>query len=440
MNKNDIISVAASDYNEQAYAVCKHEGFVVFVKDMMIGEVAEVRIEKVSERHAYGRIHSLIESSVNRINPRCPIASKCGGCQIQHMDPQAQLKFKKNHVVSLFKRNLNMEIDPVIHGMEDPWFYRNKTQVPFDITKRTIDYGFYRSHTHDILPFTTCYIQSDDSNTILFDIKTFYDASAIKPTGLRTVLIKKAFSNGQLMVVFVSRKDSLPNQKQLIEELQQKHPMIKSFVLNINTREDNVILGDRYIVLSGQSNITDQLSDLKFEISAASFFQVNPIQAEKLYASALDMAKLKSTDIVMDLYCGIGTIALMAASKVKAVIGVEIVADSIEDAKRNATLNNITNVSWMCMDAAKAVDTIIENKTKVSVLIVDPPRKGLDESSRNAILKLKPKKIVYVSCDPGTLVRDLKIFSESYTIEHVELTDMFPQTVHVETVCLMKIK
>jgi 23S rRNA (uracil1939-C5)-methyltransferase len=333
-----------------------------------------------------------------------------------------------------------MEIDPVIHGMDDPWFYRNKTQVPFDITKRTIDYGFYRAHTHDILPFTTCYIQSDDSNTILFDIKTFFDASAIKPTGLRTVLIKKAFSNGELMVVFVSRKDSLPNQKQLIEELQQKHPMIKSFVLNVNTREDNVILGDRYILLSGQSVITDKLSDLKFEISAASFFQVNPIQAEKLYASALNMAKLKSTDIVMDLYCGIGTIALMAALKVKTVIGVEVVSDSIEDAKRNAALNNITNVSWMCMDAAKAVDTVIENKTKVSVLIVDPPRKGLDESSRNAILKLKPKKIVYVSCDPGTLVRDLKIFSESYTIEQVELMDMFPQTVHVETVILLQLK
>jgi len=437
MNKNDIIAVAASDYNEQAYAVCKSEGFVVFVKDLMIGEVAEINIEKVSERHAYGRIQKLIDPSAHRVTPRCPLASKCGGCQIQHMDPQAQLDFKKNHVISLFKRNLNKDIDPVIHGMQDPWFYRNKTQVPFDVTKRTIDYGFYRSHTHDILPFTTCYIQSDESNAILLDIKRFYDASAIKPSGLRTVLIKKAFSSGELMVVFVSRKETLPNQKQLLEELTASHPQIKSFVLNLNTREDNVVLGDKYIPLTTQSVITDTLGGLKFEISAASFYQVNPVQAAILYESALRLAKVSKKDTVLDLYCGIGTIALLAASKAKKVIGVEIVKDAIEDAARNAALNAITNVEWLHADAGKAVETLIENKTKIEIVVVDPPRKGLDETTRNAILTLKAPKVVYVSCDPGTLVRDLKILSEHYTIENIELTDMFPQTIHVESVVLL---
>jgi len=440
MNKNDIIAVAASDYNEQAFAVCKNEGFVVFVKDMMIGEVAEINIEKVSERHAYGRIHKLVDPSKDRVVPRCPLASKCGGCQIQHMSYEAQLDFKKKHVTSLFKRNLNLDIDPVIHGMDDPWFYRNKTQVPFDVTKRTIDYGFYRSHTHDILPFTTCYIQSDESNSILLDIKRFYDASAIKPNALRTVLIKKAFSTGELMVVFVSRKDSLPNQKQLLEELTRDHPMIKSFVINVNTREDNVVLGDTYIPLTKQTVITDTLGGLKFEISAASFFQVNPIQAAVLYESALSVAKVGPKDTVLDLYCGIGTIALLAASKAKKVIGVEIVKDAIEDASRNAALNGISNVEWIQADAGKAVETLIENKTKIDVLVVDPPRKGLDETTRKAILTLKAPKVVYVSCDPGTLVRDLKILSELYSIEKIELTDMFPQTVHVESAVLLTIK
>jgi 23S rRNA (uracil1939-C5)-methyltransferase len=437
MNKNEIISVAAMDYNEQAYAVCKHEGFVVFVKDLMIGEVAEVRLEKVSERHAYARIVTMVNASKDRVEPRCPIAYKCGGCQIQHMNAQAQLDFKKMHVQSLFKRNLAMDINPKIHGMEDPWFYRNKTQVPFEITKRTIDYGFYRAHTHDILPFSTCYIQSDDSNSILLDIKRFYDANAIKPTGLRTVLVKKAFSTGELMVVFVCRRDSLPSQKQLVEELQAKHPMIKSIVINVNDREDNVILGDRYIPLTTQSVITDTLSGLKFEISAASFFQVNPKQAEILYESALKMAKLKATDTVLDLYCGIGTIALLAAQKAKAVIGVEVVQDAIEDAKRNATLNGVNNVEWIKTDAGVAVKGLIESKRKINLVVVDPPRKGLDETTRNAIIELKAPKVIYVSCDPGTLVRDLKILQEHYKIEDVELTDMFPQTIHVETVVLL---
>ncbi len=437
MKKNDIISVAAGDYNEQAAAVCKHEGFVVFVKEMMLGEVAEIRLEKVSERHAFGRIVTMINPSPKRITARCPIAYKCGGCQLQHMSYDAQLEFKKNHVQSLFKRHLALDIDPEILGMEDPWFYRNKTQVPFEITKRTIDYGFYRAHTHDILPFTTCYIQSDESNTILLDIKHFYDANAIKPTGLRTVLIKKAFSTGELMLVFISRKDSLPAQNQLIEELMKKHPSIKSIVLNVNTREDNVTLGDRYISLTPQSVITDHLSGLKFEISTASFFQVNPVQAEKLYAKALEFAQIKSTQTVLDLYCGIGAIALLAAQKAKAVIGVEIVSEAIEDAKRNASLNQIENVEFMKADSGEAIKTLIETKRKIDLVFVDPPRKGLDETTRNAILELKAKKVVYISCDPGTLVRDLKILSTLYKIEKVSLTDMFPQTTHVEIVVLM---
>lgn len=437
MHKNDLIAITAIDYNDQAYAVCRHEGFVVFVKDLMIGETAEVRIEKVSERHAFGRIQTLVTISLDRVQPRCPLASKCGGCQIQHMSDKTQLGFKKNHVISLFKRHLNLDIDPVIHGMDDPWFYRNKTQVPFEVTKRTIDYGFYRAHSHDILPFNTCYIQSDESNAILLAIKNFYDAQTIKPTGLRTVLIKKAVKTNDLMVVFVSRKEKLPNQEHLIQTLTKDFPQIKAILLNVNTREDNVILGDKTISLTPQSVITDELGGLSFEISAESFFQVNPSQAEVLYQSALTMAKLTKKDTVLDLYCGIGTIALLAAQKAKKVIGVEIVPEAIEDAKRNAILNKADNVEWLCADAGEAAKTLIDQETKIDVLVVDPPRKGLDDSTKKAILALQPKKVVYVSCDPGTLVRDLKELSSQYDIKNVELTDMFPQTVHIETVVLM---
>lgn len=437
MNRNDLLTLTAMDYTEHALGVAKIDGFVVFVNGLMLGESGIVRIEKVTAHHAFGTLTELITSSPDRVNPRCPIADQCGGCQLQHMNADHQRLFKKRHVQSLFKRQLNIDIDPIIHGMEDPWFYRNKSQVPFDVTKRTLTYGFYRPRSHDILPFETCFIQSEESNRILRFIADFYDGKAIQPTGLKTVLIKKARSTGELMVVLVSAKPKLPNQVVLVESLQKHFPTIKSVILNVNPREDNVILGDEYIPLTPSTTITDELNGLTFEISAPSFYQVNPAQAEVLYASALRLANFSKNDTVLDLYCGIGTIALSAARVVNSVIGVEIVEAAIEDAKRNATLNAITNVRWIMGDAGEAVQTLLNEGLTIDAVIVDPPRKGLDALSKTALLTLLPKKIIYVSCDPGTLVRDLKELSEQYTIEGVELTDMFPQTVHVECAVLM---
>ncbi len=437
MNRNDLLTLTAIDYTENALGVAKVDGFVVFVNGLMVGESAIVRIEKVTAHHAFGSVTELITPSPERVIPRCPIADQCGGCQLQHMNATHQLAFKKAHVQSLFKRHLDLDIDPIIHGMEDPWFYRNKSQVPFEVTKRSLTYGFYRPRSHDILPFETCFIQSDESNRILRFIADFYERKAIQPTGLKTVLIKKARSSRELMVVLISAKPKLPNQASLVESLLSTFPTIKSIILNVNTRNDNVILGDEYIPLTPQTNITDELNGLRFEISAPSFYQVNPIQAEVLYESALHLAKLTKKDTVLDLYCGIGTIALSAAQKVKSVIGVEIVEAAIDDAKRNAQHNGISNVRWIVGDAGQAVQTLMEERLPIDAVIVDPPRKGLDPLSKQALLTLMPKKIIYVSCDPGTLVRDLKELSEAYTIKAVELTDMFPQTVHVETVCLL---
>ena len=440
MNRNDLLTLTAIDYTENALGVAKIDGFVVFVNGLMMGESAIVRIEKVSAHHAFGSVTELITSSPDRVIPRCPIADQCGGCQIQHMNATHQLAFKKAHVQSLFKRHLDLDIDPVIHGMEDPWFYRNKSQVPFEVTKRSLTYGFYRPRSHDILPFETCFIQSDESNRILRFIADFYDGKAIQPTGLKTVLIKKARSTAELMVVLVSAKPKLPNQAVLVESLLKHFPTIKSVVLNVNTRTDNVILGDEFFALTPQTTITDKLNGLRFEISAPSFYQVNPIQAEVLYTSALRLANFSKNDTVLDLYCGIGTIALSAAGHVKSVIGVEIVEAAIDNAQRNATLNGITNVRWMVADAGQAVQTLLSEGLSVDAVIVDPPRKGLDAITKEALLTLCPKKIIYVSCDPGTLVRDLSELRDKYTIEGVELTDMFPQTVHVESVVLLLLK
>lgn len=439
MKKNDSIILTAIDYTEKAQAVCKIDNRVVFVPDMLIGEIAEVLILKVNTNVAYGKVQKILSASPDRVAPRCPIATQCGGCQLQHMNPSHQLSFKENHVKQLFKRSLGYadEFDPIL-GMEDPWFYRNKSQVPY--APETNSFGFYRAHSHDILPFESCFIQSEDSNRILKSIQDFYQTRAIKVDNLRTVLIKKGFKSQELMAVLIVRNTRLPLKEDLVQSLQAEYPNLKAILLNINNREDNVVLGDRYIPLTVHETIQDELNGLSFKISAPSFFQVNPVQTEKLYGRAIEYAALKKTDIVLDLYCGLGTIASFAALKAKKVIGVEVLEQAIEDAKVNAELNQLTNLEWMVGDAASATQILIENKQKIDVIVLDPPRKGLDPLTIEAILTLKPKRLVYVSCDPGTLVRDLKVLTETYTLEKVGCVDMFPQTVHVETVTLLKLK
>lgn len=437
MQKNETLTLTAIDYTEQAHAVCKLEGFVVFVPGMMIHEVAEVLILKVNKNLAYGKVTRLLKANPDRQMPLCPIADKCGGCQLQHMTYDHQLEFKSNHVKSLFKRTLNYEgpFDP-IEGMDNPWYYRNKAQVPFDATA-DINYGFYRAHSHDLLPMEKCYIQDEDSNAILKEIKAFYIKHDTTTDLIRTVLIKKGFETQELMVILVVRSEDLPLKDELVKYLQIKFTNLKAILLNINAREDNVILSDEYVSLTKTTTIKDSLGHLTFQVSAPSFYQVNPTQAEVLYAKALEYANLKGTETLLDLYCGVGTIALFASLKVKQVIGVEVVQAAIEDAKINASLNRIKNVEWLCADAGQAVEQLLERKLNPDVVIVDPPRKGLDETTRQAILKLLPQKLVYVSCDPGTLVRDLKQLTYAYNIEKVACVDMFPQTFHVETVVLM---
>ncbi len=440
MEKNEILSLKALDYTEQGLAVCKHEGFVVFVKDMLIDEEANVQILRVNKRQAYGRVKEFTKKSDKRVVPTCPIAYACGGCQIQHMSYEHQLEFKSNHVKHLFERSFDKlpKISPIV-GMEEPWFYRNKSQVPFE-TKHGLNYGFYRAHSHDILPFETCYIQNDESNKILAFIRNFYITKEVEPTDLRHVLIKKGIVSQEIMVVLIHRTKQLPLQDELVEALKAEFPLIKAILLNVNSGDDNVVLGKKTHQLTKDSTITDTLGEFTFQISATSFYQVNPVQAKKLYDTAIDFAKIKKTETVLDLYCGIGTIALFASKKAKQVYGVEINAQSIEDAKINAELNNITNIDFVAADAAVAAKTFMDNNIQMDVIVVDPPRKGLDQATIDSILALEPSRLVYVSCDPSTLVRDCVLLQDKYTVKKIQPVDMFPQTFHVETVVLLEKK
>lgn len=434
MKKNELLRLTAVDYTHDGLAVCKTEGFVVFVKGLLIDEMAEVRILKVLARHAFGKVEKLVSRSVERVEPRCPLANSCGGCQLQHMSAKHQSEFKMKQVQNQFAHHLNFhEVEDII-SMEDPWSYRNKAQVPFVYQNNTLQYGFYREHSHDVLPMLRCDIQDDDANKILISIRDFYQTRVQSAQALRHVLIKKGFTTQALMVVLIARSSTLEDESLLVETLQRTHPNIKAILINHNTRQDNVILGDTFRPLTPEDKIIDELDGLKFEISASSFYQVNPLQAVKLYQKAIELAEISREDRVLDLYCGIGTIALFASQHAKSVVGIEINPDAIEDAKRNAKLNQIRNVSFI---AQKASD-LIKQADHFDVVIVDPPRKGLDEQTRQVLLELQAKRLVYVSCNPSTLVRDLKDLSASYMIERVVPVDMFPQTYHVETVVKLK--
>lgn len=434
MNKNEHLVLQAIDYTDQAHGVCKHEGFVIFVPNMMIGEEAEVILVKVAAKHAFGRLHKLIKAHPDRVVPVCPIADKCGGCQIQHMSYAQQLSFKKHHVQALLDRNLselNIKVSEII-GQENPYHYRNKTIVPYDAVKN--QFGFYRSHSHDIVAFEECLIQKEIANQILNHIKAFYEKQPAYNSAIKHVMIREGIKSKEVMVVFIVRSRDIPYLEALVESISENFSSVVSIQLNYNPKEDNVLLTKDFELLYGKESIQDTLLDLEFEISASSFYQINPIQTEILYSKALELAKITQKDTVLDLYSGIGTIALLAAQKAKKVIGVEVVEASIENAKQNAVRNKIENVEWMCADAKEAFNDI---KAKVNVLVVDPPRKGLSTETLLNIVELNPERMIYISCEPSTLVRDLKVLSETYSIDHVLSVDMFGQTTHVETVVLM---
>ena len=427
--KNEIIRLECVDITVDGQGVCKKDGLVVFVKEMIPGEVADVKIIANKKTLAFGIIDKLIVASPHRIKPDCPISYKCGGCDYRYISYDYQLELKKQILVSTYK---NADLDVKIHdvlGSDDPFFYRNKVQVPV----RDHKFGFYRKFSNDIVEFDKCYVQTELSNTIFDDIKNSLLNKKIDQC-FRHILIKHARGTDEVMVGFIVKDFNIPKIDEVTDELTTKYSQIKSVILNLNTRSDNVILGDEEKILFGREYIVDEFDGLKFKISLKSFYQINYHQMQKLYATARDLANVNKDTRLLDLFSGIGTISLFMAKYCKEVTGVEIVKAAVENAKDNAKLNNITNATFYLDDARCDLSKYLKDK---DVLIVDPPRKGLSKELIDSIIKTNIEKIIYISCNPATQARDLNLFKEYYNFSDIYPVDMFPFTTSCETVCLL---
>ena len=450
MEKNQEFTVSIEDISEDGAGIGKLDGYIWFIKDAVIGDVVRARAMKMKKNYGFARLMEILTPSEARVEPKCPVARQCGGCQLQAMSYEEQLKFKerkvKNHLLRIgkFKEN-EIHMLPIM-GMKEPWRYRNKAQFPFGLDKNgNIVAGFYAGRTHDIIECEDCLLGVEENKDILGIIKGFMRVHGIRPydetthKGLvRHALIRKGFHSGEIMVCLVINGKDIPAKEQLVEELCQVKGMT-SISYSINQEKTNVIMGKEIVNLYGPGYITDNIGNVTYQISPLSFYQVNPVQTEKLYGTALEYAGLTGNETVWDLYCGIGTISLFLAQNAKKVYGVEIVPQAIEDARRNAALNNITNAEFFTGKAEEVLPEQYEkNKVYADVIVVDPPRKGCDQVCLDTILKMAPKRVVYVSCDSSTLARDLRYLADGgYEVEKVRCCDMFGQSCHVETVVLL---
>lgn len=451
MQKDDLITVTIEDLSSEGLGVGHYDGMAFFIKDTVIGDVAEAKIMKLKKTYGYARLTRLITPSPDRIAARCPVARQCGGCQIQAMSYPAQLRFKEAKVRNNLARIGKFEHPPMesIIGMEEPFRYRNKAQFPVGMSKDgRIIAGFYAGRTHAIIECEDCLLGVEENRVILDLVLEHMKEYHIRPyeelTGkglVRHVMIRKGFATGAVMVCLIVNGDSLPHADALVERLRTIRGMA-SITLNINREQTNVIMGREIKLLWGQPYIEDTIGSVRFRISPLSFYQVNPLQTEKLYNKALEYAGLTGEETVWDLYCGIGTISLFLAQRAKQVYGVEIVPAAIEDAKANAALNGMTNAEFFVGKAEKVLPEKYEKEgITADVIVVDPPRKGCEESVLATMIQMAPKRIVYVSCDSATLARDLKyLCHHGYELTRCCPTDMFGNSVHVETVCLLSRK
>lgn len=449
--KNDLVTLEITDLGSSGEGIGKVDGFTLFVKDALIGDVIQAKIIKLKKNYGYGRLMEIVTPSPARVEARCLKARACGGCQIQPLDYEKQLEYKENKVGGLLERVGKIRdyvMEPII-GMEEPWHYRNKAQFPVGKDKDgKIITGFYAGRTHSIVPLDKCFIQHPLNEQIMsivqrwmeeFNISSYDEVSH---KGLvRHIFTRIGKYTEEVMVCLVINGKKIPKEAELIERLKQI-PGIKSICLNVNRENTNVILGKDIQCLWGQPYITDKIGEISYRISPLSFFQVNPIQTQKLYATALEYAGLTGKETVWDLYCGIGTISLFLAQAAKKVYGVEIVPEAIRDAQENARLNHIENAEFFVGKAEEVLPEQYEkNGVYADVIVVDPPRKGCDEKLLACMVQMAPETIVYVSCDPATLARDLNYLSNhGYKVKKVRCTDMFPHSVHVETVVLLSHK
>ena len=450
IQKNQEYIVDIIDNGFEGEGIAKIDNFTIFIPGTIKGEKVRVLIVKVLSSHGFGKIVEIIEKSQARQDVDCNTYKRCGGCNLRHVKYEETLKMKQNAVQSLVNKTLKnkLQVRETV-GMENPLHYRNKAQYPIGINKQGEPViGVFANRTHEVIPIDNCLIQNKKSEEIAKFIIEFIKEKNIsiydEKTGkglVRHIVTKVGIKTGEIMCVIVINGHKIPNENELVENLKTKYPEIKAIVKNINMKNTNVILGQENINLYGNGYIEDILGEYKFKISPLSFYQVNPVQAEKLYDLGVSMAEITKNDIVFDLYCGIGTISLFMSKFAKKVYGIEIVEEAVKMAKENAQNNNVSNTEFFAGDVEIVLDDLINNKgLKADVVMFDPPRKGLDKKSIDNILNIRPKKIVYISCNPATLVRDLAKFEENYVIEEIRPVDMFPFTKHVECVAVMCIK
>lgn len=450
VQKNEYIDVEFEDLTHDGAGVAKIDGYPIFVPNGLPGERAQIKVTKVNKGYGFGRLMELYEKSPDRVDAPCPIYKECGGCQLQHLSYEGQLKAKEKQVRDVLTRIgklENVKVYPVL-GMDDPWHYRNKSQVPVGDREGGLVAGFYQKRSHEIIDMETCLIQQNVNDEVVQVVKEIcgrygipaYDEKRHKGI-LRHIMVRYGLVTGEVMVVIVTRTQDLPHKNVIVEEIVSRIDGVKSIIQNVNDRKTNVILGDKTKVLWGDEVIYDYIDHVKFAISSRSFYQVNPEQTKVLYDQALQFAGLTGEETVIDAYCGIGTISLFLAQKAKKVYGVEIVPEAIDDARRNAELNQISNVEFAVGEAEVVIPEWYKDGISADVLVVDPPRKGCDESLLATIIDMKPKKVVYVSCNPATLARDLRILEDGgYQMIEVQPVDMFPHTMHVECTVLLKLK
>ena len=446
-NKEYVVEIQGLGYEGEG--VCKIDNFTIFIPGALENEKVRITIVKINKNYGFGKLLEVIEPSKDRVVPKCGIYKRCGGCQLQHLSYEGQLKFKKSRVEDCMRRIGKLD-DFIIHdtiGMENPYRYRNKVQLPVGVGRNQgeINIGFYAQRSHEIIDMETCIIQDETADKVVSLVKQWIKEYNIEVYDeqnnigiVRNIMLRKAFKTKELMVVVVTRTMEMPHKNELIDMLKTNIPGIKSIIQNVNSKLTNVVLSDKCITLYGADTISDYIGDFKFNISPLSFFQVNPVQTEALYNKALEYAGLTGNEIVFDAYCGTGTITLFLSQKAKKVYGVEIVPQAIENAIINAKQNGISNAEFIVGEAEKVIPELIAQGVKADVVVVDPPRKGCGIELLEAISSIKPKRIVYVSCDPGTLARDLGILKVmGYKTVEVQPVDMFPQTAHVEVVTLL---
>ena len=447
-NKEYIVDIIDNGYEGEGIA--KIENFTIFIPNAIKGEKVKILVVKVLASHAFGKILDIINSSEFRLSSDCATYKRCGGCNLRHIKYEETLKMKQNAVQSLINKTLKNPVNVLdTIEMDNPYNYRNKAQFPIGLDKNANPIlGVYANRSHEIIPIKQCLIQNEDAEKIAKFIFDFIVRNKIsvynEKTGkglFRHIVIKKGIKTNEIMCILVINGKNFSKENELVNELTSKFANIKAIVKNINMKNTNVILGTENINLYGNGYIYDILGDFKFKISPLSFYQVNPIQAEKLYNIAIDKARISKNDVVFDLYCGIGTISLFMAKYAKSVYGVEIVKQAIDDAIQNANINSVENTEFIAGDVEVILDDLINNRKIIpDVVMVDPPRKGLDNTSINNILKIKPKRVVYISCNPATLVRDLAKLEEEYEIGDIQPVDMFPFTSNVECVTVLNLK